>query len=163
MRASVENHRPLHDVRVAAERAAPEAVADHHRLRPIGSVFFGAETPPEHRRDAHGIEKLPRHLAPAHMDGPAIPNKIETAKRAEYGRNAIGIERLRVVAPINVLERFNGIAYAAFAILDSESYHSLRLRIRKRSQQHRVDNAEDGRVGADSQSQRENGNRCEAG
>ena len=160
----VEPERAAEDLRVAAELAHPEGVAqDRHPVAPR-DLLLGAERPPERGRDAEDLEELRRdhlHRERARLAG--------VARESAVGRRTVAVHRhpgedgVRVAPGAEVVRREGrhlvGHRQARTALPDPDE--PLRLGVGGRLQQHPVHRGEDGRGGPDADRQREADDRDE--
>ena len=161
---AVQGHDPAECFGVAAEPALPEIVADHGRPRArvaAAAGVLGAKAAPVRRRDAQRLEEVggrddagdPLHLAAV---------RAEVEERLRVGRHAL--EGLALACRVAVVRRRHDVAVLADA-RDAvpHDHQAIGFAVRQRPQQHRVDDAEDGRVDADAERQRRDGDEGEAG
>ncbi len=141
------------DLPVAAERALPQAVAEHDRARVARAILLAREQAAHGRLHADGLQQRPddvggRH---AHRHGSAGD------RRPALGPGADRLERLGLLAQLDVLGRRDRealVAHPAAEELAVQADQPVRLRVGQRLQDHRVDDRKNHRVGADRDAER---------
>ena len=147
-----------HDCRIAAEAPPPQVVAEDDDLLAPRLVLLGAEGAAEGRRDAEDVEKRPGDADAGHPRR-CLPRR-EVEARELHRRDAR--KDVRALGEGDVISgREVGLDRARRGCRDV--HQSLRPRHRQRAQHDRIDDAEDGGRGADSQGQRQHGDQGEAG
>jgi hypothetical protein len=144
--------------RIAAEPAAPEAVAQDRRLPGGGRVFGGGEVTPDRRLHAERPEEVPGHAHPADPFRFAVGQQRRTPGADE--RHVF--ERMAAVAPVEE-RQVTDVAGRAGRPPLADRDEAIGIRVRQRTEQHRVEDAEDRRVRADAERQGHERDRCEAG
>ena len=155
----VERHGLADDIWVCAEASLPTAVTqDRDRMRALGLILFGQERAAEHGRDAEHVEVVA-------TDDVAPDALVSIAVAQAHRREAIDeqpredVVALTVVFVIQV--RLDRIVRAV--VLRAINFdQTFRLRDRQRTQEHRINQTEDGRVRANAQSQRQDRQRRKA-
>ena len=155
--APVQRDLASDDVRIAAEPARPQAVAEHRDAVAARLVLMGKERPPQEGLHAEGPEEVGRH-----RDG---VQELGAAGRRGQPRHAVEVagQRLEDVAaflPVDVVARRDQERGRRIGLL--HGHQPVRLGVRQRPQQHGVHEAEDGPVRADPDPQREDDDEAEA-
>ena len=148
-------------VGISGESLLPEGVADDgDRLRISGAIFFCRERATPRRLRAKQRKVTRRYQFAGNAVGSARAGQREALAFRISGDL---LEDLILISPI--LE----VGVRRLAALDGFSMHGLvnedqaaRVFERQRAEQYRIDDAEDGGVGSDTQSQSNDGNRHEA-
>ncbi len=160
VRLAVERERAADGVGRAAEMALPESGAEHHDMAAPRRVLFREEHAAEKRLGANGLEEPVAHGAGD--DGFRAAAAGQRERTESIQRHAI--EEARVALPVVEIRgghreaRHPGKRRLRRHVKDA--HQPIRLVERQRSQQHRVDDAEDGGVGADAERQdRDDGDR----
>ena len=146
---------------LGAEAAPPQPVADDRDAARVGHAVAGHEVAAERRRAAEHRQVLVRHLLAGERFGLGVAAERRTP--AAHRRHALDLRELR--APIHDVARrspFVGRATAGPQVLP-QHHQAIGAWIRQRPQHQRVDDGEDGGVGADAQRQREDGDGREPG
>ena len=151
VRVAVEDRGAADDAGVGAEAATPQRVGQQHDLIASVDLFVVAQVAAERRSDAERREKRRRHAE--------SEQALRLAGAGQVHRPlAVGIhrrDRPAVAPPVEEVRRRDRTVQPSFARpLLGDRHHPIRVGIRQRSPQHRVDNAEDGGVGADAERQR---------
>ncbi len=157
VRLAVDANLAPDHVGIAAEALVPEAVGQHRHVVATDDAFFGPEVTTggqpvaDHREEprGHGARlHLLRMIRGREVRGPAA----ERVQVLKYGR-----------LPLPLEERARGADVPV--VLDARPDHDelIRLGIRQRREQRRVDHAEDGGVGGDAQREGQHGDGGEAG
>ena len=148
------------DVRVAAEPGGPVVVAEHeHRLGALVVVGIG-EGAADERPDAEHVEEVVRDHAGGHPVGLAAPQQIEV-HLVELHQAVQAGELLAVV--VELLDRDAEVLLVGQRRGVADDHQPLAVGVRQRREEHAVHHAEDRRVGADAEAQREHGDRGVAG
>ena len=157
--APSHSQRAADNLRVAAERALPVAVAEHHhRMAAPRDIVLGQNGPAELRLDAEERKRASRHRL-AH-DG-ALPCPRDRSARGERRRGDAAEDLGRALAQVlDVRVRHRIEPPPAFGFVDVDE--RLGLHERGVAEEHRVDDAEDRCVGADADRERQHGHRREA-
>ena len=136
------------DARVAAEALPPVRVAEHqHRLGPE-IVVAVAERPAVERLHAEHVEEVRRHHPGQHA--------VRLAPVEQGERHAVvldeAVERRELLPVVaDLLDREGDVRRAGPLRLLAGEHELVPVGIRQRPQQHAVDEAEDGGVGADAE------------
>jgi hypothetical protein len=164
-RLVVDRHLAADDVGLAAELLLPEAVAEDRRRRLPGRDFFlRQEVAAELRTHAEHVEEVLRDLHAAHA---LRAGGADQRVLRGVGERVVGGQRFEgcvLAAPVEQRVHARGaIGHrgAAVAVLDPNQ--ALGLLERQRLQQHRVDESEHRRAGADAERERGHGDHGEAG
>ena len=158
-RVAIEAHRRPDRARVGAEEPPPEPVAQHDDAgsRPGAASSAAASSRPACARTPEELEVAAAHDAGGEPLGPSAVLRQVHGQRVRVGGQ--GRERRRLVAV--VLE--HGVRRVADSVAAREArrlpgvdaHQLLRLRHRKRPEEHGVDEAEDGRVRPDAEGEHE--------
>jgi hypothetical protein len=154
--AAVDGHLAAHHVCIAVESLLPEVVAEYKHRVAVGNLAFAAQQEPSSR---WFDSKRGKEIA-AHISGydsfrllpgggksvQACPHRKDLAERVP----ALGADRLELRRGERTLQR-------SVVLGVSQRRNLLRILHRKRLEQKGVHQAEDGRIGADAQSQCEHG------
>jgi hypothetical protein len=147
------------DVRIAAELRAPVRVAeDQHR---VGSrrIVAGDERASEHGPDAEDVEEIVRHDADIDAVGLAALEQIEIHLMIFDQR----VERRRPLAiVVEFFDRDARVGPSRERRRLAQHDEPVAIGVWQRLQQHAVDHAEDGRVRADAEAERHDGDGGEA-
>jgi hypothetical protein len=138
---------------------SPELVAEHHNRR-SGGDFVGAKWPTQQGRNAQHAEHIAVAAGDDHMNSVDIAAGKNPRGRAERGRRAErdGARERRV------FRRCHGGRPGRWRRARREHAHKLVRRcIRKRAQQHPVDNGEHSGVESDPKPERQNGSNRDDG
>jgi hypothetical protein len=154
----VHRDHPSDGGRIGAEPAAPEAVAQDGGLPAGGRVFGGGEVAPDRRRDAEHPEEVPRHAHPADPFRLAVGHQRRTPRADE--RHVV--ERVAAVAPVEERQVADVAGRSGRPPL-ADGDEAIGIRIRQRTEQHGIEDAEDRRVRADAEGERHERDRREAG
>jgi hypothetical protein len=144
---------------VAAEPALPEAVAEDHRARGPGLVVIGSVEAAEERLHAGERQQVGGGHAAQHALRLARGSEIE-ALAARGGEAGKEVARLR--APVEIVEPGAGrMGEVGRGLVEDD--HALRIGKGHRPQEREADHAEEHRVGADAERQREHRDGRESG
>ena len=146
------------DARVAAESPLPERVAQHGDGRTVWPGFRLGERAADGWRHAEGLEQAGGRLRDGDLLGALAPEQVGGNHLDQCQR----LERLRARAPLEEVQRMHRDGRLRIRRLFPERDEATGIRIRQRTQQHRVDEAEDRGVCADAERQREHGDHREA-
>ena len=151
------------DRRIAAKSPLPEGVAQHGHSGVAGRlVVLWSEGPAhqrphaQHRKKLTGNELHPGLFGPADGPGSADVQAREAVLRREHAREGIHL----VADPLE--QRIGEILFLSARCDDVEDDELRGVLDRESREQDRVDEGEDGRVGADAQREREHRDRGEA-
>jgi hypothetical protein len=162
-RSILDRQPAAHDAGIATERALPEAVAqnDDARIGARARVVVG-KTAAKHRTHAEHAIQIARRLQPRDLFGAARAHHVERRRLHQHQR----LERTCARLPLDVVRRMHGQELPNLAggalrprrrrrvtlnALDHLVQHDqpIGLWVRQRPQQDRIDDRENGRVGAD--------------
>ncbi len=152
-RAIVDPDRLTDDRRIAAERARPEPVADHDDRRPALRRLLGREPASRNRVHAEHREQIVRHLERLKPGRLAAIRRVVHLAAHEEGDLLRALAALLVVEEVR--ERGRLARRARVAIRFPEDGEPIDVANRRAPQEHGVDHAEDGGVGADAERQRQ--------
>ena len=156
--AVVERHLLIEDAGVAAEAPLPERVAEHgDRLRARLVFVIGEEAAPQ-GIDAQRLEQLSRHHAAGQPLGLARARQVVALAAVD----ADVLEDLVLRPPVLVVRVSDGHLINLRARLPQVD-EPLGFGVGQRLEQHRIDDAEDGRRRADAERQRQHRDEGEAG
>ena len=158
-RLTVKIDRAPNNLGIPVEGAVPQAIADHHQRRRARFIFIFAESAADLRRQPDHVEKVRGHKSDRYSLRFAASNAAEIA-RLQAGEREV-LERGAVAPPIDVIRQGDGGVCSVDDLIKINK--ALRLRIRERTQEHRVDHAEDRGVRADAEREREHGDKSEPG
>ena len=151
--------RPI-DVARAAERTAPQAVADHDRVGESGHGVLGPVDASELRHRAEQLKVIgarDHHLDPL---GPFAADE----RRADRPQRRHALEDAGAVAQVVELGlRDADVAAVGRARVRRDAHETIRIRKWQRADQHGVDDGEDRDVCADAEGQRQNRRGGESG
>ena len=150
MRAVVHLDDAADDVAIAGEGSLPVLMAQHERRRRIVPVVLGTEGSPEQGSDAERLEVVPRH------DAGGDPLRLIASEQDEVHVVVLddGIERRRQAFDVFDIEQGEaGVVDVVARLLQEDEV--LAAGIGQRLQDDRVDDAEDGSVGANPERHRD--------
>ena len=151
---------PAQNMRVAAELALPQPIADHHGLGETGRLIARPIKTSQSGLSAQDIEII--EAGAEHFDALGM---IAAAKRgADWPDDADVVENAGSIAQI--LELRNGqadVLHARAAQIVKDSHQAFRMLEWKRAQEHGIDHGKDGDVRADAERQRKHRDRGESG
>jgi hypothetical protein len=154
----VHRNRAADDRRIGAKPPAPEAVAQDHDTPSSGTILLFQKVAAERWLHAEHREEIP-----ADADGgQALGFAVGEERRLPRAHEPHALERL---APFSIVDkrREAHVARARIVIPIADDDQTLRFGVRQRPEQHRVDDAENRRVRANTERQgKKRGNR-EAG
>src|SRR5262245_39640797 len=158
----VDSDELAYDVRLAAEAALPQVVADDSHFIPARPFFFHGENSPEQRLRSQQGEEIGRHLNASH-----------SLRITPFGEIGVAwsdccdlLERWRLSSPFGQIDRRRGEfvkAQVERRVVRPQHHDPVRLVKGERLEQYRVDDAEDRCVRADTERQGEDGDQGEAG
>ncbi len=151
VRPAIEGERLADRVALAAEVRLPEAVGEDDDGRSAGLVFVGHERPPHGRLDAEHREEVPRHHERLDLLGVAqAGDRVGVADRhREVAEHLLALAQDLVARPGEA-----GLVDALLGGRGVDLDEPLGLLVRQRLQEDRLDEAEDGGVGADAEGER---------
>ncbi len=139
----VDLHRSADDLRVRAEIAAPQLLAEHDDVLRAVLVLARGEEASGDRLGTEKVEPVGAHAHTLHAFGVAAV-AYQIRRGAFHGREAGEVVSLR--AKVDEIHRRRGVSVALLRI--DYSNEMIRLRKRQWLKQHAVDDAEHGRVRA---------------
>src|SRR5262245_2512739 len=150
------------DVRLAAEAAPPQVVADDRHFVLARSLLVHGEHSPKQRLRSQQGEEIGRHLNASH---PLRITPFGEICEAWPDRSDL-FERFRISSPFWQIDRGRRQfvkAQIERRMIRPQHHNPVWIVKGQRLEQHRVDDAENRRVRADSERQREDGDQREAG
>ena len=157
----VHPHRPADDAGRAGEAPPPEPITDERDRRRVGPILLRQERPAQRRLHPERREIGLRD--PHHPDAFGVAVGAADGGRADEPVRAHRGERAGVAG---VVEEIGRRQIADLAVVVVEAAHldqSFGRRVGEWREQHRADDAEHRRVGADAEGERADGDRGEAG
>ena len=155
----MDQQRPAEHRRVAAEIAAPERVRDHRHARRARPVVLGQQRPPHGRGDAEDLEVIAGDdLAQRHARPVAGLDRRNRRAVAEHAGED-GVPRAEV-EEVGIGVGGVGVAVAALGV---DVHQAVGAFDRQRPEEQRINDGEEGRIEADTDPQREDGDRREPG
>jgi hypothetical protein len=157
---AVDGQRLAYHARIGGEVAAPQAVADHrHRIDGVQPTLLLREGAAQGRLDPEDPEEVAGHqLDPLHLGLLFV-----TQARLEAHVTGQSVEHLVRVAQVAEIEEGDLVVGGALGVGGEEANQpSGVLHRRQRVQEDRVDEGEDGAVGADAEAQGDDGDKGEA-
>ncbi len=142
---AVQVHRLPEDLRVAGIAPLPEAVAQHDLVFPAGFLLFRQEDAPVERPDSQHREDVRRHPESLH----ALRLRAARQVRDPEVRRAHPLVGRRLPPPVEEVRGSDGVDPPV-----KDDGEPVGVSVGKRLQEHRVDDAEDRRRGADAQRER---------
>ncbi len=143
---------------VPAELALPEGMTQHYDFVFAELVFVGAEGAAERGANAQNVEVVGRD-AHATQQG-WLAGAGQGRGPAALGRHVF--ENLVLLDPVQIVEGGDAVGAAVGPLLQ-HAHDALGIGVGERVEQDRVDEAEDGRIGADAEGEGEKGDKSEAG
>ncbi len=157
---AIEPDRLPIQARSVAKAPPPQRVAQHHNTVIAVNALFAREPAPLRRIDAEQREEIRIHPCADHPLRLFIAGDVVITRAVSREMR----EALIALLPFAVIgHRGAYISRAARHIHRQQPRQLFRFRIWQRTQQHGIDDAEDRRVRADAQRQREDGNQGESG
>ena len=153
MRPVVHLEHFAHDIRVAALVALPVFVAQNQHGGRVHPVVGGNEGAAQQRLHAQHIEEIGGDYRGLHALGGGFPHQQEV-HRVMLHDAAQGVVAVAVI--LDFLHREGDIVDVRLVELLMQHHQLPAVAIRQRAQEHAVHHAENGRVGADAESQGEN-------
>ncbi len=158
-RPPVEHHLAAEHAAVAAEGVLPQPVREHHHVVAPRRVFGGEEAAPERRRDAEGREERLHH--PRRHQLPRLSAAEQRRLPPGVGSEAAEGPRPRAVLH-RLVRRQRAAADASGKVrVRPDGDQLVGAGVRQRPQQHRLDDGEGRRGGADPEPQRADGEQQE--
>jgi hypothetical protein len=159
IRMAVEFEGSADDAGLAVEVGLPHVVAEHGHVVFAGLVFARAVGAAEDGRDAEDIEEIVRSLDPLQRNRTGGRLEIDALIRRDARDSGEDVVLRAEVFETGQGERL-GVALARERLRDVDA---IRLTIRQRAQDHRINDAEDGGGCADAERQSQNRNQSESG
>ncbi len=156
---AVDANRAADDVGVTPEAVLPEAVTDHEDAVVAQHGFVGTEAAAELRLDAQDGKEVAGDAEP---EGPL--GRFAGCGKAHLRKAVAG--HLPVAAHLGLQIEVVGRRDPAARVLGSapiDAVHMIAVAVRQRAKEHLVEYAERRRVGADAESERDDGDEGEAG
>jgi hypothetical protein len=155
MGLAVEKDGATYDAGTRAEAASPILMAEHDDEVAAGLVFVGVEGATDNRMNAEERKETRGCEGGLHATGITLAGEIETGGHVDvdghFGKAAIvGLKVLEIAGRETELGPSRHVSVRDFD-------QTLRLEIRERPEKRGVDGAEDGGVGADAESQGQDG------
>jgi len=150
------------DIFIARELLLPELIGKHGNERSAFLVLFGKKRAAECGSDAEGVEEIVGDHNGLNVLRIAVAGHVVFAAAPEGLVAGDFLEGLRVA--LEFFEGANvvrGAGEAAFAVIACEPNELLRMGERKRTKKEGVDDGKDDDVGADAESENENGDQRE--
>src|SRR5215469_253404 len=139
----------------------PEPIAEHENFVTAGLVFLWREDAPEHWRHSQRPKETRTDSGRSHLLWLRDAGQSEQASAIDRHL----LENMIVALPIDVVGRRYGELIDAWKALRRRSVpdsdETVRIFEWQRTEQHRIDDAKDRRIGADPESQRDNCDRAE--
>ena len=145
------------NVAVAVEPLLPQPVPEDDHLIVAGTPLVGGEVPAEKERQADHRVEARRHADGIDLFGALGGGDVDGAP----GPGDEILERRRLLLPVDIVAGRRDVAEALHPRPDHDEL--VRIGIGHRREQRAVDDAEDGRIGADSEREGQDGDRREAG
>ena len=161
---AVQPHRLADDLRIAGKAALPEVVAENgDRRRAAVAIFIGCEDAAANRPNA---EHVPHRRGEPHafdaLGRRAVFRRAQVHREAEI--RADRVERSRLLLPRQIVRSRGAVAHRGpIHERRPQRHQAFGLVIRQVGEQRGVDQAEDGRVRADAQRQRQHRRDGESG
>ena len=155
---AAERERSAEHVRIAAESALPHPIAEHDDVVLSRRILILAKAASKRRRNLEQLEEIPRHGSA--RDPLGVPAFGE--RRTAVIEGGDSLEHGVLTAPIEEVSGCHGKT----SVLGNDLVHedeTVGIREGQRPEEHTVDDAEDGRCGADAERQRENRDDCKGG
>ena len=147
------------DAGIAAERAVPELVPEQHHRSDAGPLVVVGEAPAEDGPDAEDVEELPGDDAGLH------PHRFAAAEEREVHRVLLddAAKAGGLGAIVSDFQRREAGVEVRLPDVLPQMDDPVAARIGQGTQEHAVDDAEDGGVRSDAEREREQDDRGEAG
>jgi hypothetical protein len=153
-RIVIEPHRPSDHRPLAAEPLLPQIVRDQGHVADVALVVGLGKVAPQHGRRAEQREVVVAHYRGLDPLGLVRAGQVDVDR--PHGGQVADRRHFREEIVVFGLRHGHLTPFAAQQ-LGPEAHQLIRLRIRQRLEQHRVDHAEDRGVGADAQRERQHG------
>ena len=151
-RMPVENDRLADHARVGAEPSLEETVAEEDDRARAGVVVVRQKIPPQDRPHSERREEVVSDVPATEAFGAVHPGEVEL--RLLHGGQ--GLERSVLVAPVDIVRPGHRHAGEQLGLLVQKD-EAVGVAVRQRAQEDGVDRAEDRRVRAETEGQRDNG------
>ncbi len=148
------------DVRVGTEIVFPVVIAEQQDRCCAGLFISGTESSAKDRLHAKKIEEVPGHNASPHAIRIAVAVEDER-HGVEFDQSGEAVVLLAKI--LDFVDRKLNVIDPEFILLLAQEDQLVAVGIRKWAQQHRLNDAENGGIGADAEGQRENGDGGETG
>jgi hypothetical protein len=156
--AVLDPDRMADDIRGTAEETLPQRIADHHLAAIAGRpvlLFLWAEGAPQDRSDPERREQRRRRGGDRHGLEPIAnhPQRLEVSRPRQH-RDAC--ERAAPSTPVEEGADRDEASIVSIRRALGQQHESIGILVRQRLEQHGIDDGEHGRVGADTEREREN-------
>ena len=137
-------------VRVAAELALPESIAQHHDRLRAGARIVGRRRPPDERRHAHHVERVERAVVAAQPLRIAVagPQHVADGRGDDPLEDGVSLGDLD-----ELIDRIAGPESALRRVRHPDAHQVVDVLIGKRIEDDGVEHAVDGRRGHDAERQ----------
>ena len=148
------------DLRIAAEHTAPHAMRENHTVRAVLAEVVGRETASDREREVEERKEALIHARgdDRHRRGVAQQREVDAR-----GHRRVDDRHRRIPQPADFERSHQPARHPSVGERRSDGPEILRVRIRQRSQQRGVGDAEDRRRGADAECQRADGSKRKRG
>ena len=154
VRLFVQRDRLAKRVWIAAETALPEFMAQNHDLAVTGLVLLLREGAPETGLHSEQLKQIGRNPRADHPLRLVAAGEVEPL--SDISRDPL--EDFVLLLPLEEIRGRSG-RQGELRLGTEDAHQLLGMRVRQRTQQDRVDHAENGAVRADGQAKRKNGDR----
>ncbi len=152
---------PAHDGRIGAEELRPRRVAEHQPALGLGSSSLASNTRPRSALRSEHLKERAGHRCCREVHGVAARDDERAAPVDRTDQRDV-VERSQACTEVG-FRLVGRLDHRVVAHVDRPEHHHARgVRQRHRPQQHRMDDAEHGRAGADTHRQDEHGDDREA-
>ncbi len=151
---------PADDVGVAAEALFPQAIAEHHHISTMRTVFFRREGASRNYWRVEEREVVARNVDPLHLHRVIPAGKIQPGSTRVIACHLA--KHTGLLAP-EVELRHAGTIERTLRRKYDKSHERLRITIRQRLEQDGIHNREDRRIHADPKRYDKKSNDCESG
>src|SRR5262249_44674084 len=160
IRFAVERDGLVQNAGIAAETPLPQAVAQNDDFILAWLFLFRGEASPARGIHAHQLEEVGRHSDGANFFGFALASEVYT----QAPNPGHPLKSFILIAPVLKIRVGRDVITDSLpTVVHPDHCQLFRLRIRQRAQQHTVDDAEDRRVRANAQAERDDGDECKTG
>ena len=157
-RPRIEHDLPAEDILRGAEPRAPHAIAQDHLESVAGKLVVGRELPPASGPQSQHLKESGGHAKCGELHRIACAGKLQIGVGVR-GEAFKGFGARAKIAQVEVVHGKLGEAL----ILIEDAYDAAGIGVGERAQEHAVNHAEDGGIGADAQRDGENNDGGEAG